>query len=413
MNGAKIITLTQDPSSPSARRARRGSRRISAFFFFFLALLLGAPFPLYALTPILLPDTFLFNDSRDKLFLKMPDGQVKETHLIPEIQLGLETYLMQHGNPIAAIVIADIHGNVLAMVQGQNPKLWQQSVHTALYPGFPAASIFKNVSTAAFIEAGGLTPQSQVRLSGNCGHVNPGGVWLKEEDRAREMTLDRAYALSCNSFFAKTSIQSVGVSIINEYAKKLGWFHTIPSDFKLDPSPIFPPKEASSGAHTVGRYAAGLGFVGMSVAHSAWMTLVIASGGKERKLALFVESLKDPWENTILDESTVRSIRSMMHTTVTHGTGRIVFSQKPFRWLQAEVGGKTGTLSSDDPKGLATWFSGIMPIEQPQIVVSAVVINGNHWQIKGLHLAAQGFNLWAQHQRNKNVIANKSKPAAL
>src|SRR5690606_37218550 len=73
--------------------------------------------------------------------------QQNKTHkltLHAALQEHLERYLEHKGNPIAAVMVADARtGQILAMVQGQDPSAWGSAHHSALFPDFPAASLFK------------------------------------------------------------------------------------------------------------------------------------------------------------------------------------------------------------------------------------------------------------------------------
>ena len=94
------------------------------------------------------------------------------------------------------------------------------------------------------------------------------------------MNLSRAFANSCNSFYAKLAVEYLGMGALNFYAKKLGWHENIASDFKVPPSPFKPPDPSMSTIQTVGKYSAGFGLVGLSPVHAAWLNLIIARDGQ-------------------------------------------------------------------------------------------------------------------------------------
>lgn len=328
------------------------------------------------------------------------------TTLDGRLQKGLQDFLTRNYNPIASVVVVDaVTGHVLALVQGRDPRKWGSSVHTALYTGFPAASVFKIVPAAAALQVASVNPQAITGLTGGCANVNPKGVWLRNTPphKHQMISLERAFAFSCNSFFAKLAVQQVGMGLIQKYAERFGWGASIPADFFIPESPIHIPEAASSDIQTVGRFAAGFGTVGLSAVHAAWLNLAIANDGKPMPLRIFARDGFSPLtaaRENFFDEETSHKMRLMMHKTVSYGTARGTFRKRRYRKLVEHVGGKTGSLTVHTPQGRITWFAGLMPIDKPEVIVSSVVLNdGNKWHIRGPDLAAEALWLWFQ-QRN-------------
>jgi len=345
-----------------------------------------------------------------------PDGVIRiatEAGLRPttihsELQRRLSTYIRNSHNPIAAVTVLDAKtGQVLAMVQGRNPADWGGKTHSALHIGFPAASLFKTVVATAAFEMAGVAPLDPIGLYGGCQHVRASGVWMKEEvpGRQNRMNLRRAFGHSCNGFFAKLSLNYVGVHIIKNFAKRYGWESGIPTDFYLEQSPFRPPSAENSSTHTVGRFAAGFGYVGISSVHAAHIMLTVANRGAFLPVRLFAdtpEADKSLMQEKIYSEDTADNLLSVMDASVRTfgGTASGAFRRGKTRRLRNKVGGKTGTLTGRSPKGITTWFAGMMPIENPEIIVAAVVIlDSNKWYIKGPNLAAEAF--WTYEQLKK------------
>ena len=351
--------------------------------------------------------------------VRVPDTaqKMRALTLDRELQEGLTRYLRRHGSPIAAAVVVEVAtGRILAMVQGRDPTSWGARVHSALYEGFPAASLFKIVPTIAAIELTRIEPSTRLGLTGGCSQVHPRGFWLREVRplRPHSISLDRAFANSCNSFYAKIALKYLGVGVLNQYAHRLGWGEELPTDFQLEPSPISPPKAPMSTIHNIGRYAAGFGNVGLSPMHAAWINLVIARDGQSVPLKIFSD--QDPtrafqggFESPhLIPAAGSLKLRKMMHTTVRSGTAASAFRQPGMGHIKRQAGGKTGTLSCQNPEGLATWFSGMMPWRSPEIVVSSLVVNGQRWIIKGSHLAAEAFRLWDKISRRRKMSLKKA-----
>ena len=341
------------------------------------------------------------------IYISDEKGQSKTTTLIPFLQKELERYLKRRGNPISALVILDVQSaEVLALVQGKEPRKWGSSVHTALYAGFPAASLFKTVTTAAALEVLKMSPDERLLVRGDCLTVEPSGYWLLDDKSyryTRKLSFKRAFALSCNSAYAKLAMNHLGIKLINNYAKKLGWGKILPTDFLLEPSYLEEFKSSQATVASVGKFAAGFGMVGLSPMHAAWMTHLIATKGLRRKIRILRASPQEGSQDKqrVLSEETALKLQEMMQATVLNGTASSIFRKRPYRHLRRYIGGKTGTLYAKDPSGLSTWFAGFMPIKQPEIVVAALVVNKSKWVIKGAHLAAEAFLLWTKYKKQR------------
>lgn len=381
-----------------------------------LALLLSgftAARPLEAHLPVL-PSSLPAPDSWGVLRLPAEANKLRPLTIVPTLQDALTKYIKGHGNPIAAIVIVDANnGHILAMAQGRDPELWGAKTHSALYEGFPAASIFKMVSTVAALDMADLQPDSVLGLTGGCAKVYSRGGWMSNaaSGNAHPMSLSSAFSSSCNSFYAKLTVEYLGVGVVNNYAEKLGWGRGIQSDFFTPTSPINPPQPAMSAIHTVGKYAAGFGLVGLSAIHAAWISLLVARDGMAAPLRIFAENSPYLLKNTesakarLISEKGALKLRAMMHETVRVGTASSAFRSLGMGKIKSFAAGKTGTLNSQAPLGLATWFVGLMPYDAPQVVVSAVVVNQGKWVIKGANLAAEGLRLW-QEYKDKEIPNN-------
>lgn len=313
--------------------------------------------------------------------------------IVEPLQERLSQYIRNRRSPIAALVMADARtGKVLAMVQGKPPRQWGGTQHTALHNTFPAASIFKNVVAAAAIEYNDMDPNRDIGLRGVCGKVYSNGTWLRGSGSLRNMTLHKAYGRSCNGFFAKIAVKNTGLGGILNMAEKFGWNRDhIPADFMLPSSPFYPPDVSSSSVQTVGKFAAGFGSVGLSALHAAWQMLVIANDGVSKDIKLFDTTSSDTDGRRLLTSRTASKLKAIMTSTVKGGTATSIFRSRRYRSLRHDVGGKTGTLSLKNPKGITSWFTGMMPLDKPEVVVAAVVIYENLWLFKAPDLAAEAF----------------------
>jgi cell division protein FtsI/penicillin-binding protein 2 len=354
--------------------------------------------------PMHLPDP----EADGVIYFQTADGKPRATTLIPEMQAELTNYLVDSRSPIAALVVADVQtGSILAMVQGRSPEDWGGKTHTALHSGFPAASLFKTVVTTAAFEIADMESTAPVGLNGGCSHVRETGEWLKERtptDVSR-MSLRRAFGASCNGFFAKIGVNNLGLGIITDFARRFGWETGFATDFKVERSPFRPPSPTTSSTHTVGRFAAGFGKVGLSAVHAAHVMITIANQGRPRPLRIFKDTpIADAKSlQPLYSESTSEHLMGILDATVKGGTASFAFRRGKYRRLRDYVGGKTGTLTGTSPKGLTTWFAGMAPVQNPEIVVASVVMLDAHWHIKAPNLAAEG--IWEYYDAKLNQKA--------
>ncbi len=340
-------------------------------------------------------------------------GSRKTTNIIDFMQEGLDRYIKANASPIAGAIVVDVKtGNIIAFSQGRSPTQWESGadrVHTLLHSKFPAASLFKTVVASAVLDIFNLSPDKMLGLAHGCGNVQPTGSWLIDEVSSvrKSISLRKAYGNSCNAFFAKLAVNTVGVDAITKYAEKFGWNKEIPADFQTRVSTFNPPSVTGSSVQSVGKYAAGFGMVGLSPVHAAWQTLAIANDGMALPLSMFKSTDKKTRETKtvrIIPSHVAATIKDMMSSTVNGGTASFAFRRGKYRQLRSEVGGKTGTLSGKTPEGINTWFAGMYPMKDPEIVVVTIVVLEDLWHIKAAHLAAEAFSLWKDYKKQMSSM---------
>jgi peptidoglycan glycosyltransferase len=336
--------------------------------------------------------------------------------IIPQIQNQVTRFIRNNGNPIATLVITEVKtGRILALVQGKQPEQWGAETHTSLHVGFPSASLFKTVTTAAGFEVGQLDPELTLSMFGGCARVNPRGIWppLESHRPSDGLSLRRAYGHSCNGFFAKLAVNSIGLGPLINMAHKLGWNSSnLASDFYLPPSPLREPSATSSSIHTIGKFAAGFGSVGISGVHAAWQYQTIANDGLSIPVHIFKDTVNPDLQKDgtkSIEKETAQNLRSVMESTVLAGTATNAFKRGRMKLLRNEVGGKTGTLTGSNPQGLTTLFAGMYPLENPEIAVSAIVLLENLWKFKASNLAAEGFMAYYDYKLQTSSALNVSR----
>lgn len=345
---------------------------------------------------------------KDEPHIADDSGRLHKTTLDADLQLRLQAFITERGSPIASVVVVDVQtGKVLSMAQGRSPNKWGSSTHTALYSRFPAASLFKTVVTTAALEMTPTGTDQRFGLPGGCGgqDITPTATWMNDRGSG-SMSLRRAFGHSCNGFFAKLAINQLGIGTITRYAKFFGWESPLPIDIDLEPSKMMTPPAANSTTHTVGRFAAGFGHVGISPMHGAWMAAMIANKGVAKPLAVLASDTRPDITMTdtpIYSPDTAERLMDVMRSTVHGGTATQAFKRGRYRTLLNEVAGKTGTLNGRTPAGLTSLFIGFYPVSNPKIAVSSVVVLEDRYPFKAPQLAAEAILAWKDQQERQKT----------
>ncbi len=273
------------------------------------------------------------------------DGIPRATTIMPALQAQLDAYIAEARTPVAGIVVADARtGSVLAMAQGRDPAVWGGKTHTALHSGFPAASLFKTVVTAAAFEVADFQQSAPMGLFGGCSHVRETGEWLNQDPptERNRMSLRKAYGSSCNAAWIMLAVANKGV------AMPLRLFRDTPL-----PQP-------------------------------------------------------DETKDRVFSAQTAAHMAEIMNASVQGGTASFAFRRGKYRKLREIAGGKTGTLTGTSPRGLTTWFAGMAPTNAPEVVVASVVMLEDRWHIKGPTLAAEGLWAYFNLKLNEKAMSTAS-----
>ena len=333
-----------------------------------------------------------------------------------DLQMVAEASL---GERAGAVVALDPHtGEVLAMASHPafdpndfahhvNPAVWEQltsdpfkpllnkAIQAQLAPG----SVFKIITATAALETGTIKPDYSVYCAGAVtiyGHTYHDWVWEKHQGHGN-VDLHRAIVHSCDVYFY-TLGKMLGIEKIDYFAKSLGLGRRTGIDLPSEAAGLVPSPEWVERAfkrqwwagETIS-VATGQGATGVTPLQVAYAIGGIVSGGlfhrphlafKDQLLALGVTPEKDE-EQFPLHDSTVGAVSKGMWGVVNEdGTGAGARSPG------LDIAGKTGTaqvvsasLKETAHKGEYknnAWFVGYSPSSKPEIVVSALVMQGEH-----------------------------------
>ncbi|WP_317368611.1 penicillin-binding transpeptidase domain-containing protein [uncultured Tyzzerella sp.] len=300
-------------------------------------------------------------------------------------------------NKKGAIVVMDsTTGKILAMVSSPsfNPnnvsKNWDTIisdtennplVNRATQGLYPPASVFKIITAATFIE----NYNDWEDYTYTCkGYETYEDIKIDCFDKKahKEINLEQALAVSCNSFFVNLSSIITPEQLSNVanralFNKPLGFpLDYNKSSFSLDiNSPIDEIMQTYIGQGKTLTTPLHIALIGCGVANNGLiMSPYIVDSTLDYKGKTITKNMPKNL-TTAFSIDTAQTIKNMLKKVVTNGTG--VKAQIK----NISISAKTGTAQIDNEKD-HTWFLGIAPTENPNIVVSIIFENsGSHSNI--------------------------------
>ena len=243
----------------------------------------------------------------------------------------------------------------------------------------PPGSTFKLVVTAAALESGQYTPDSQFpnpselqlpetdHVITNSGHDSCGGT--------PTVSIADALRLSCNIPFAQLGL-ALGNRAILDQAQKFGFNESV--DVPMTSTESVYPRGLDDPQTMLSAF--GQSSVRASPLQMAMVSAAIANGGTLMKPTL-VDSIMAPDLSVIsslqpsiykqsITQQTAVTITQMMINNVSNGAASNA------RIDGVDVAGKTGTAENGEGEPYSLWFTGFAPAGDPQVAVAVVVQNG-------------------------------------
>jgi penicillin-binding protein 2 len=331
-------------------------------------------------------------------------GKPTQLTLDLDLQRAAERALGQRRG--AVVVLNAKTGAVLAMASGPSfdPNLFTRRITEAEWQrlqgqdhpflnralqGYPPASTFKIVTTAAGIESGKFTPDSTL---GTAASISVGGVAFHESSGGGYGVIGfrDAIAFSSNTFFYQVGL-AAGPEQIAKWGKALGIGTT--SNMGLDggsrgtlPTPTEKQKlygEPWYAGDTV-TMAIGQGVVQATPLEEAVMIAAIANGGQRVQPHLLASQTNKPDtkpQKTGIHPKTIEVIRSGLISVVQAGTGRSLNDGSiPL------TAGKTGTAEVLGKENNAMYV-GYGPVSNPQIALAVAVEQGGYGATSAVPIA--------------------------
>ncbi len=289
----------------------------------------------------------------------------------------------------AIVVMDSTTGKILAMVSSPsfNPNNisndWNNLindtknnplVNRATQGLYPPASVFKILTSATFIE----NYEDFENYTYTCkGYETFGDIKIECFDKKAHgnLNLEKALAVSCNSFFANLS-NLITPEQLAETANKALFNNSLnftleynKSSFTLNnTSPIDEIIQTYIGQGKTLVTPLHIALIGSSIANNGiMMTPYIVESKLDYKGNVIDKNLPKKLTNAFSIE-TAQTIKNMLEKVVTEGTG------KKAKLDNISISAKTGTAQVDSQKD-HTWFLGMAPTENPNIVVSIIFEN--------------------------------------
>lgn len=314
----------------------------------------------------------------------------------------LKKYKVAWGSIVA---IEPSSGKVLALASHSEKEPYAKPV--ALRGTFPAASLFKIITSAAALEQSALNPDSVIHYRGGDYTLNYSNYQPDARRDTRLMSFEGALTRSCNPVFARIALQNLSYKTLTSYAYSFGFNNDLPFDCDVERSGFHIGRDN----YSVARTAAGFGEVYISPLHAATLIASIGNGGRmmrpyvidevsSRSGKSYFKGSEQLIQQTVLPQ-TAETLLQMMSQTVITGTARRHFvSARNGALRNINIAAKTGTLSGTQPKGLYNWFIATAPIEKPEIAVAALVIDPGNGRINASGLGG----MFLEHAAITKVI---------
>jgi cell division protein FtsI/penicillin-binding protein 2 len=344
--------------------------------------------------------------------------------LDPELQDTMERLYQQYRPDYGAFAAIDPDtGAVLSMVTHTNDPNIKENL--ALRATYPSASIFKVITAAAALSKGGYSPESIIPFTG-ANHTLYKSHVLRDEIHprwARRMSLKEAFGRSVNTVFGRIGAHRLGAGPLREYADRFGFDQTLGGDFPLQVGHADIQADAWELAEAASGFTKGNT---MSPVHGALIAAAVVNGGKLMEPYLIsnvhqadgspIYVAQPRVKRSAISPSTAEDLKDLMRATITHGTSRKSFrgfAKGMFR--STEVGGKTGSLTGDNPRGKVDWFVGYADHRGKKIAVAALTIHGKLWRVKSSWLARRSMETYIKSQfadaKTPRRLASATAPA--
>ncbi len=316
---------------------------------------------------------------------------------------ALKQYMIDYNkNEGASVAIDPNTGDILAIASyptynlstfskdynylATNPHLplLNRAIGSAYTPG----STFKIATSLAALESGVVNQGTTVYCNGG---YNSHGIRIKCENHntyhTHNLNVIEAITYSCNAYFIEAGYDMLDIEIMREYCEKLGLGQSTGIELAEKLGQIACPENALNWS----AYEEASSYIGQSIHEYTPLQVTsyiatVANGGTRYATHLlhsvrsFSGEIIKSYEKTVL--STV-NISALSLNTIKTGMKSMIDNSTTARHnmytkhgITVDVCGKSGTAQIGGGKQNC-WFTAFAPMENPQIVVTSIVENGD------------------------------------
>jgi penicillin-binding protein A len=333
-----------------------------------------------------------------------------------ELQETIEELYERYDPSYAAFVAMDPEtGKILAMVDYSNED--RAGGNLALKATYPAASVFKVVTSTAALNEGKVRPNAMFPVNGRFGTLYKRNLRDVVNRWTRFISIEEAFAKSVNTVFAKIAMSRVGPGALQKYANGFGFNQKIPFDMPIEMgSAVIPTDDefglAESGSGYTTRQT-------LNPVQGAMIASAVVNGGKIPAPYL-VDSVSGATGTKLyemevnhslfrpMDQETAKSLAMIMENTVTRGTARREFRDYNHHPVLSKlfIGGKTGSFTGTSPAGKYDWFVGFAQSTadpHKKIAFASMIVNRKFWKVKSYHVAREAILQHFKHLTEREL----------
>lgn len=291
------------------------------------------------------------------------------------------------------------HEKYNALISDKDQPLYNR----VIYGEYPSGSTIKPVVAAAALQEGVVTENTTIMSVGGI-HINK---WFFPDWKAGghgPTRIFKALAESVNTYFytiggGYETFQGLGADRLIHYFKLFGIGEKTGIDLPSERSGFVPTQEWKKKTKGESWYigdtyhiSIGQGDILVTPLHIAGITSYFANNGVWYKFHLLKKILgstpdaieekkNEVWKKDLVAHEHVQSVRKGMRETILTGSGRSLSN------LGVSVAGKTGTAQWGVGKQPHAWFTGWAPYDNPQIVVTVLIEEGEEGSRTSIRVA--------------------------
>lgn len=356
----------------------------------------------------ILPEREL-SDSASAPFLGGAIREINLEHVYAQKDTGLahlmDTFLRRYRPQDALYLAVDPATNEIVAWGERKENTVQIEPDYLSRATFPAASLSKTVTIAAAFDSKRYATHSEIPMIGRAHTLYRKQLNVPENYRGPVVPVHEAYAKSYNPPIALIGID-VGAKRLKDAAKKLGFNRNFPGNIP-ERSRYAPPDSGYALAEVASGFTQD---VTLSPLQAAGIVRAI----------LRKEPFEIPWERNgaaghapkspvkldvgKFSENAYRGLRLSMISTATVGTARKQMSTRNISrkfFADLDIGGKTGSLDGESPKGRYDWFMGFAQNKAKPDKAIIIVVMQAHGQMRtqtSTQIAALLINYWAKEK---------------